>query len=367
MHICVLINDMTIGGAQRVVLDDIRVWKSKGHIVTLVTLLPEPVGNSFMPECLATSVTVISAGAQTRSLLGKIKYVRRVFAQEKPDIVFTHLFLANTIGRIAAKVQRVSRVICFEHNVYDTLKSKKSFWVDRVLQYFCTGIVAVSGAVQDSLIRHGIKNKKIFLLSNSIDTERFADAVPAVYKHVLPVPEGLFVYLFVGRLIHQKGVDVLLRAYRELPEHVQESSCVVIVGEGEERERLETLQSSLGTKHVYFLGARTDVPSLLKGADCVVLPSRWEGLPIVLMEAMAAGCPIISARFDSLSELLAPDEQVLVVPKDDVHAHACAMQGMFESESVRHTFAAKAAAYAVRFSSTAHADTLLTYAAGAQE
>ncbi len=100
----------------------------------------------------------------------------RLLRTRRPDLVLTHLWYSNAIGRIAARLAGIRTVLSFEHNVYDTVKTKKQFFVDRMLQRLSTRSIAVSEPVRDSLIRHGIAPARIVVVENGIDLARYANA-----------------------------------------------------------------------------------------------------------------------------------------------------------------------------------------------
>jgi starch synthase (maltosyl-transferring) len=152
----------------------------------------------------------------------------------------------------------------------------------------------------------GLPEQRLTVIPNGVDLARIDEAAP-IEKATLGLPETARIALFIGRLTHQKGVDVLLAAAREvLPAHPDWR--LVLVGDGPERQAvLSTIQADprLAT-HAHWLGRRDDVPRLLRTADLLVLPSRWEGMPNVVLEAMAARCPVVATDVEGCDELVLP-------------------------------------------------------------
>jgi glycosyltransferase involved in cell wall biosynthesis len=142
-------------------------------------------------------------------------------------------------------------------------------------------------------------------------------------RRELAVPDGTTLILSVGRLTHQKGFDNLVAAAAGF---LNESVVFLIAGAGEERPALEDTVRSRGLDgHVRFLGYRRDVPSLLAGTDLFVHPSRYEGMPVAVLEAMAAGCPVVATSVDGTRALIRDGIHGWLVPPEDAEALTAAI------------------------------------------
>ncbi len=345
MRIALIINKFGIGGAERLALDEVAEFRRRGMKVQVITLRPQQKDDM----ALSRQVDALR-GIPFRSL-----FDIRAWSELLPslraghfDAVLTHLWFANTIGRIASKFSGIPRVISFEHNVYDRVKSSRQFFIDRLLQSWCTRIIAVSSVVRDSLVAHGIDEKRITVIPNGIDLERF-------HSTGTRDTEREFTFLFVGRLVEQKGVDVLLDALAQVPR-----GRLQVVGGGVLRASLEQKTRDLGlVSRVEFLGARRDIPQLLKQADCFVFPSRWEGYGLSLIEAAAAGLPIIASDLPAVRDLVDNGVEALLVAPEDRAALAKAMQTMMDDLALRARLAAAGRKKATEFSIARHVDRLL--------
>ncbi|MDX6710243.1 MAG: hypothetical protein QOH96_1259, partial [Blastocatellia bacterium] len=163
--------------------------------------------------------------------------------------------------------------------------------------------------------------------------------------------------LFAGRLTHVKGADLLLSALAQLKRC--DYFCL-IAGDGPEREMLEATAASLGlSDKIKFLGARKDVTNLLGLADFLVMPSRWEGLPLIMLEAMAAGCPIVGTSVDGTAEVLRNEVTALLAPAEDVNALAHCIERLIESPELRHSLSSKASLAVLDYSAEKIAPQLL--------
>jgi starch synthase (maltosyl-transferring) len=187
-------------------------------------------------------------------------------------------------------------------------------WLDRATGWMVARHVCVSEDVAAfSAARGRLAVSKICVIPNGIDAAKVAESVPADLTQ-FGIPAGSRTLLFVGRLDPQKGPFVLMAAVRELcPRHAD--LHVLLVGDGPLRDTLRAwvAKENLASR-VHFAGRRNDVPSLLRAADLFVLPSLWEGLPNVVLEAMAAGTPIVTSRVEGISDLLVDDRTGLIVP-----------------------------------------------------
>ncbi len=266
----------------------------------------------------------------------------------RPAVVQTFLFHANILGRLAAWSAGVPHVVS-GIRVADR-RSRFYSRIDRWTNRLVEKNVCVSRGVADYCENEcGFDAVKTVVIPNGVDTRVFAQAEPFDWKQ-LGLPPDAVVALSIGRLEEQKGIDDLLTAFATIAPRFPQSH-LVLVGDGPDRQKLEICSVSLGLKRrVWFLGRRTDVPQLLAGANLFVLASRWEGMPNVVLEAMAAALPIVSTRVEGTSELLTEGVTGWLVPADNPSTLADRMAavlsdpataksvGLASQESVRKQF-----------------------------
>ncbi len=180
-----------------------------------------------------------------------------------------------------------------------------------------------------ALARQSAGQMPIRMIPNGVDTARFT---PAEHReHRGPVQ-----LVFVGRVVHQKGLDVLLSALSRLPAEADYE--LTIVGDGPLRDALTKQAASLGVlARLRFAGwaGREEMPDLLRRADLFVFPSRDEGMPNAVLEAMAAGLPVVATRISGNEEVVADGETGLLVPPDDPDALAGALAGFLADAALR--------------------------------
>lgn len=318
VKIAILIYRLGVGGAERLVVDDINEMLRRGVDVELITFAREKELGSLASQCkIAPEKWHI---VPFRGLFSIRSYVvlLRLLKELKVDVVISHLWYANTISRLLLPEYRAKRLV-FEHNSA-SVKTWKMRMCDRLLQQRGT-LIAVSESVKNSIVSVGIRPELVTVLPNAITIARYRGVSGAEVREALGLRNS-FTYLFVGRLIEQKGVDVLLTAFAKVP-----NGILLTAGEGSEKERLVALAEKLGiTERMRFLGIRKDIPELLAACDCFVLPSRYEGLPMVLVEALAAGKAIVVSDFDAAKECVVGEESALIVPREDSQALREALQ-----------------------------------------
>jgi starch synthase (maltosyl-transferring) len=177
------------------------------------------------------------------------------------------------------------------------------------------GSVCVSqGVLEFSRKVAGLKAQRLIVIPNGIDASLFDDT-SAVRRTQLGIPEDAHLALFIGRLDPQKGIRDLLKA-AEIVIPQCPAWHLVLAGDGPERAWLlkQTATRSLLAGRVHWLGVRGDIPRLLRSADVLVLPSLWEGMPNVILEAMAARRPVVATGVAGTNELVCHRETGWLVP-----------------------------------------------------
>jgi glycosyltransferase involved in cell wall biosynthesis len=187
------------------------------------------------------------------------------------------------------------------------------------------GFIAVSDDVAEAVARaYRPHRSRLFTIPNGVDLERFGGkGEREAARTALDVAPQARVIIVVAKLFAQKGHAVLLQALASIP--LRPDDVVLFVGEGPERERLQQLAKQREVAAVRFLGSRPDVPSLLAASDLFVLPSLWEGLPMALLEGMAAGLPVIATDVAGSRQVVVPGESGMLVAPGDPRALASAV------------------------------------------
>jgi len=245
----------------------------------------------------------------------------RILRLEKPDIVHSHLFFATFFAAPLSRLSKVPVVIETAHLREAWRKGiKRAFFIDRFFYRFVDKIIAVSNAVKKYLIgEKKINGVKIEVIHNGVDLLKFT---PSKTKR----NNGHFNIGVIGRLEPQKGHKYFLEAVKLL-EIKNKNVNFLIVGDGKLKKELESMCDTFGIEErVKFLGFRTDIKSVIDNLDLVVLPSLYEGLPLVALEAQAMGKAVIATAVDGTSEAVVNETTGLLVPPKDIGALKEAIQ-----------------------------------------
>lgn len=258
----------------------------------------------------------------------------RFLKRKRFDVVQTWVFAANSYGRVAAARARVPIVVTAEMAV-DLWKNPGHLMIDRALARRCDRVVGNSRAVVDFYRKVGVPEEKLALIYSGIPCSEPPDVDRAEVRAAFGFPSDAPLVLFAGRLMPQKGVDVLIAAL-DLLQHVRPGVRALIVGSGPLKEELEeTAHAFQLDERVKFLGHRDDVPRLLAAADLLVLPSRYEGMPNVVLEAMTACKPVVATAAPGTTEVVLDGATGLLVPLDDANALARAIRTLADDPELR--------------------------------
>jgi len=301
MRILQVIESLTRGGAERLAVELAREFAGAGHHSRLVCLSsPGPWAEGIEREGLYAGCLGKRPGADI-SCVGKL---RRFIREFEPDIVNSHLFTANLWTRLAGLGRRPWRLVVTLHNV-DSWRRDVHRALDHVLIRAADRYVAVGPAVAAYWRRHGVRGARLAVIPNAVGWNGTPYVRPFLRKR--PVLRAC------GRLVPQKGFDVLVEAAGLVASRGVEFT-VEIIGEGPERARLVRAVRRLGLDGAVGLpGARDDARELIASADVFLMPSLREGLPLVLLEALHAGRPVLASRLGALAGVVTAGSEALLV------------------------------------------------------
>lgn len=248
----------------------------------------------------------------------------KLMREERPAVMQSFLFWANVSARVLGRLSKVVRVVCSYH---DEIVSEGRLvrMIDRLTFRWSHAVVCCSEAVRRSVsVCLGASAPRQTIIPFGIDVGQFAVTDLATRKE-LGLREGGPVVGTVCRLVEpKKGLAVLLQALAALNRGNENPGCqLLIVGEGPAHEALESLSDRLGLSPcVRFAGTRRDIPRILPVLDVFVLPSLYEGFGIAILEAMAAGKPVVATTVGGIPEFVVPGETGLLVEPGNAEALA---------------------------------------------
>lgn len=342
MHIALLIHALTVGGAQSRTLALANGLAARGHRIDLVVAAQDaacedrldPRGN-FVPLGARTSETVGSGLRRIADLAGVIPALARYLDRAGPDVLVgmaNHVAPVAALGHALMRRPRATALVLRASNHITRTASARGNLLRRLhLRPFWSRadqIIAVSRSVADSLWTGlGIPPARISVLPSPILPDDPAACAAAPPEHDwLRAPEpGVPTIVAIGRFVPQKGFDLLLDAFDRLRR--QRPCRLLLLGDGPLRPQLEARVERLGLADVVRLpGVVANPYAALGRAALFVLPSRWEGLPATLVEALACGCPVVAADCPGgVREALQDGRLGRLVPPEDAGALAGAM------------------------------------------
>ncbi|SCV02288.1 Phosphatidylinositol N-acetylglucosaminyltransferase [Cupriavidus necator] len=300
MRITLLITCLQMGGAEQQVAALARQYLSQGHAVSVISLMPGC--EVKLPEGVETLMLAIRK--TPLALLATLMQIRRFVLRWRPDVIHAHMVHANLIARLLTRVCPVPATICTAHNYLEG-----GIW--RMLAYRLTDRWAdlttqVSDEGRQRMIEvRAAPESRIIYVPNGFDTTRYrpsAEQREATRAELGLGPDHRFV-LNVGRLVPDKAQADLIDAFAQACPGP--GTVLMIAGDGPLRDALGQRIAQHGLSgRVRLLGQRADVPALLNAADLFVLSSLIEGMPLVVGEALACGCPVVATDASGVPAML---------------------------------------------------------------
>jgi glycosyltransferase involved in cell wall biosynthesis len=330
VRILLLSTSMGMGGADKQLLSAAHEMRVRGHDILIVSLTAlGPMGLEARTLGIRTESLEMPRGIpDPRGMLRLVRLVR----EWRPDVVHSHMVHANLMARMLRIFAPVPVLVSTIHNIYEGGRILMAGY--RLTNNLADHMTIVSQAAADRFINEGIVPKPMLtVIPNGVDTDRFQN-VPDGVRQSLRATLGLagdFVWLAVGRFEIAKDYPNMLHAFAAVRRQ-QPAAVLLLVGGGSLQAETEALGESLGLgERVRFLGIRSDVPELMTAADAYVMSSAWEGMPIVLLEAAAAGLPVVATLVGGNHEVISDKETGFLVPPRDSEALGRAMLRLMQT------------------------------------
>jgi glycosyltransferase involved in cell wall biosynthesis len=325
-----------VGGTESHVLElASRIDRSR-FAVTVCTLKS---GGRIAEELRGRGIKVLSLDG-TGKLDARVLFrLLKIIRAERPDVIQAFLFWANVAARICGRIVRTFSIVSSYH---DEIVSEG--WivrlVDRLTLKWTHGILCCSEAVRRSVLsRIGGKGDRFTVIPFGVDVDRFQNAPAATRRDLGLFDEGPVIGTVCRLVEPKKGLSILLQAMFELKRRIGKPPCqLLVVGDGPARETLKSQCERLGlSRWVVFAGTRRDIPCVLHALDAFVLPSLYEGFGIAILEAMAAGKPVVATTVGGIPEFVVPGETGLLVEPGNAAALAQAIDSLLrDPERAKH-------------------------------
>lgn len=349
MRILHVVESLDIGGLEHVVVALAAAQRKRGHEVRVVCLWRR---GALADRAEAAGVPVQCCEKRSGIDVQALRTMRSAMRAFRPQVLHTHNPMAHYYAVAASLGLGIGTVLNTRHGMGSGDLAARREKLFRLALLATDHAVSVCDAARQRFVAHGVMTAaKAVVVRNGIDLGRFTPRsreAGAALREALGLPGHAVVFGTVGRLNEAKQQHRLLRALRSLVDGGA-NVALVIAGDGELRAALEAETDRLGLRpQVRLLGARNDVPDLLAGMDVFVLPSRTEGYSLALVEASAAGLPIIATAVGGNAEIVQDGSTGMIVPPGDDDALVRAMGELAGDAARREQLGAQARAWALR-------------------
>jgi len=344
-----LIQNLGIGGAEILLLHYLKAFGTDEYEHFVYSIGAEgPMKQKI--ESLGVHLTIGRVRSSIRQpirfsmdLMMIVKDLLAFIKRHRIQMIQSHLGQANQLGVLIGRLAKIP-IFTTVHNTnafhYTTRESGIRLWlnktVDKIIYRMAHTVVAVSQEVKDiTQASLGLTNTKILVVKNGIILDK-DDIKPVDIERETGVHRDTFILVGVGSLTYQKAFEVLIKASALLLENGFSDFIVLIIGEGRERGRLEKLIQNLDLgNHVKLMGLKRNVVGFLKSADIFVMPSRFEGLSIAMIEAMAYGLPIVASDAPGLRTYIKDHQNGLLFLKENHRDLARQILRLINTEDLR--------------------------------
>ncbi|MDV3254798.1 MAG: glycosyltransferase [Lysobacter sp.] len=330
-----VVENLERGGLERVVIELVRAQRALGMRCRVVCLFGR---GALADELAADGVDVSACGKRRGPDMRALRRLRAQLRHEPGAVLHTHNAVAHYYAVLAAIGLPLRQVVNTRHAMPTTGGSGRREWLYRQAMRLTDVCVAVCEAARRQLQAHGVRPRKgLVAIPNGIRLERYRPASDASRRQlveVLGLPRGTVLVGSVGRLNRVKDQASLIRAFGRVHQAMP-ATALLLIGDGPEREALAEVAHGEGVyPAVHFMGDRGDVDVLLQGLDLFVMSSVSEGYSIALLEASAAGLPIVATDVGGNGEIVRNAISGRLVPASDPVALAEAMLSILDDREL---------------------------------
>ena len=344
-----ILPSLAVGGAERLVVH-LMEHLNRERFAPVCICLESPLGTHYEARVRALGAPLYFLEKGEKMSLGVLRKLDALFRQYRPAVVHTHILGLNYAYPLMIRYRTPARVYTV-HSLAEKDVGRRTGPIVRALAFrYRVGRVvpvAIAEEVRVTIQRvYGYPDPP--LIPNGVPTDEYAPDpdTRAQWRQAHGIEPHATVLTHVGRFAPPKNHALLIEAFAQVRSDAP--LYLLLVGGGELQDAVRAQVAGLGLEsRVRFLGIRADVADILRASDVFVLSSRWEGNPLSVMEAMAAGLPVVSTGVGGVPELVREGETGLLVPSEDAGALAQAMQALVDDPVRRQAMGEAARRHAV--------------------
>lgn len=311
-----MIDSLRIGGAQKLMVTFAAEMRRRGAPLTVISLHREE-GSPMAKELAELGARVVVFAAESLADARRLWRLAAFLRREHVGVLQSHLTFANILGPLAGRLAGVP-VVGTLHSSGSDPRGDKLVWSAleaAALGFGAKRVVAVGRSVA-ARHRRRMRGRPIRVIPNAVaESAPLPPSERAALRAQMADDAARTILIAVGRLAAPKGYGDLLAAF-DIARQKHPSALLAIVGDGALRRRLEDEVISRGLRgNVTLMGARDDVPQLLAASDLFVSASHWEGMPVAVLEAVAAGLPVVATNVGDTALVVGEDAGVIVPPR----------------------------------------------------
>jgi glycosyltransferase involved in cell wall biosynthesis len=316
-----------VGGLETVVSTLARAQSRAGHRVVVAPTLSAPGdGAAFLASLADQAVEVVPLSVSGRAYRREYALIRQLCRSRAADVVHSHGYRSDVVGGLAGHRSGLPIVTTVHGFTGGSLKNRSLEALQRFAFRHFDAVVAVSRPQAEELRSGGVPSDRLRMIPNALSPHA-APLDRATARRALHLPAEGLIAGWVGRVSREKAIDVFIDALASIEDRVIRAA---IIGDGPERQSQELRSADLAPGRFQWLGAIPDAARYFAAFDVLVLSSRAEGLPMVLLEAMAAFVPIVATSVGGIPDLLSLGEAMLV-PPDNPAALASAIRATIDN------------------------------------
>jgi len=334
VHVMHIIDGLGVGGTETILYEVVSGLVARGFKVSVCYFQP----GALVEKYSKLDISLIHVPWRFRIDPALFFRLCKTLRSAAPDVVHTHLFKSDFHGLLAARLCKTPVVLTTLHSTNEWARNILFGAVYGYILRLIDRVVVLSDEIGEYFARHShVPQARFLTINNAIPIQKYEQdsAVGGAVRDELGVSHDAPLIGFIARLAPPKDHETFLRsAVKILQTH--QNARFLIVGEGVNKARLVALSAELGLERaVIFSGFRSDIPAILSALDMVVLASQHEGLPVSLMEAMAASRPIVATAVRGITGVITNGENGILVPFADPEALAKACSLLLSDSDLR--------------------------------